>query len=48
MTKRQQSFMRQFAKARKEMRSLRKAFPELFNKQGRPVVAVLSLPRMQK
>lgn len=46
MTKQERkSFMSQFALARAEMRRLRKAFPALFDRQGRPLVATLTFPR---
>jgi hypothetical protein len=49
MTKQEaKSFMGQFAAARKEITLLRKTFPSLFDKQGRPLVATLTFPRVGK
>ena len=41
------SFLDQFDKAARDVDKLRALFPECFNDDGSPVVAVLALPRVE-
>lgn len=40
----QSSFLAQFEQAKKDVEKLRQAFPELFDKRGRAIVAELRFP----
>ena len=40
-------FLAQFDQAKKDVERLRQVFPELFDKNGRPIVAELRYPTMK-
>lgn len=41
-------FMSQFDLARKQMAKLRRQYPQLFDSQGRAIVAVTAFPRIKE